>query len=108
MKAIVASVTTCLVLGFAANGLSQGVQTGNIRGTVMDPQGAVVPGVTVTVTSAALQGPRSTVTDEQGNFSLRSLPAGNYDITFELSNFQTVKRTAALPLGLTFESNVTL
>ena len=108
MKAIVALLTTCLILALAANGLSQGVQTGIIRGTVVDAQGAVVPGVTVTVTSPALQGPRSTVTDAQGSFSLRNLPAGDYEMTFELSGFRTVKQTSALPLGLTLERNVTV
>jgi hypothetical protein len=108
MKAIVSLLTTCLILMLAADGLSQGVQTGIIRGTVLDAQGGVVPGVTVTVTSSALQGPRSTVTDAQGSFSLRSLPAGDYEITFELSGFRTVKQTSALPLGLTLERSVTI
>ncbi len=108
MKAIVALSTVCLIFGLSANGLSQGVQTGIIRGTVVDAQGGVVPGVTVTVTSPALQGPRSTVTDAQGSFSLRSLPAGDYELTFELSGFRTIKQNSALPLGLTLERNVTI
>src|SRR5262249_14524139 len=108
MKTIVALLTVGLILGLAANGLSQGVQTGIIRGTVVDAQGAIVPGVIVTVRSLALQGPRSTVTDSQGSFSLRNLPAGDYEMTFELSGFQTVKQTSALPLGLTLERTVTI
>jgi hypothetical protein len=108
MKAIVALLTVCLIFGLSANGLSQGVQTGIIRGTVVDAQGGVVPGVTVTVTSPGLQGPRSTVTDAQGSFSLRSLPAGDYELTFELSGFRTIKQNSTLPLGLTLERNVTI
>src|SRR5262245_34252649 len=108
MKAIVVLLTACLILGLATKGLSQGVPTGIIRGTVVDAQRAVVPRVTVTVTSPALQGPRSTVTDALGSFSLRNLPAGEYEMTFELSGFRTVKQTSALPLGLTLEKNVTI
>ena len=38
---------------------AQGLQTGNMSGTVKDQSGAVLPGVTVSVTSPALQGSRS-------------------------------------------------
>src|SRR5216684_2759791 len=50
-------------LTFIATGFAQGIQTGTIRGVVKDSQNLPVPGVTVTVTSSALQGPRSVTTD---------------------------------------------
>jgi outer membrane receptor protein involved in Fe transport len=87
---------------------AQGVQTGTIRGTVQDQQGLAVPGVTVTATSAALQGPRATVTDAEGNYTLAALPAGQYEVTFELSGFATVKQTTAVAVGLQVTQNVTL
>ena len=45
-----------LVCATATLAHAQGVQTGTIRGVVHDEQGLAVPGVTVTVTSPALQG----------------------------------------------------
>ena len=55
-----------LVFGLSASGFAQGVQTGTIRGIGEGPAGLAGPGVTVTATSSALQGPRTTVTDADG------------------------------------------
>jgi hypothetical protein len=45
---------------------AQGVQTGTVTGIVASTDGLSLPGVTVTATSPALQGERSTVTDTNG------------------------------------------
>jgi len=108
MKRIILSVTLLLVLGIASTGFAQGNQAGIIRGTVKDQQGLPVPNVKVTVTSAALQGPRSTTSNGQGAFVLRPLPAGDYHLVFELTGFATVNLDANLPLGLTLVQDVTL
>jgi hypothetical protein len=92
----------------SATARAQGVHTGTIRGAVRDQQNLAVPGVTVTVTSSALQGPRSTVTDAGGGYTLRLLPAGDYDITFDLTGFSPVSRKTVLSLGLTVEQRVTM
>jgi len=62
--------------------------TGQIIGTVADPQGAVLPGVTVTATSPQLQGERTAVTDSTGTFRIPSLPPGVYTVKVTLSGFQ--------------------
>src|SRR6185436_14522177 len=100
LAALFCSVAT--VLG------AQGVQTGTIRGTVQDQQDLAVPGVTITATSPALQGPRTTVSDAEGNYTLAALPAGQYEVTFELAGFTTVKKTSAVNVGLPVTQNVTL
>lgn len=75
-------IALCLALvmcvGLVADARAQGVQTGTVRGTVQDSQDLPVPGVTVTATSPALQGARSTVTDTDGLYTLSGLPAGAY------------------------------
>src|SRR5262249_33901180 len=60
-------------------------------GVVSDPQGAVLPGVTVTATSPALIGSRTAVTEVNGTYRIPSLPEGTYALAFELSGFQTYK-----------------
>jgi hypothetical protein len=65
---------------------------GRINGTVADNTGAVLPGVTVTVASTALIQPQVQVTGAAGDYRFLALPPGVYDVTFELSGFQTVKR----------------
>ena len=65
---------------------------GRLTGTVADAQGAVMPGVTVTVTSPAMIGAQSTVTEANGKYLFPSLPSGTYRVSFELSGFQKVNR----------------
>src|SRR6184192_767775 len=97
-----------MICGWQATAFAQGVQTGTIRGAVRDEQGLAVPGVTVTATSPALQGPRTQVTDATGGFAFPNLPPGAYSVSFELSGFATVKRQTNVALGLVVEQNVTL
>ena len=106
MKRILVLTVAWLVFGLASIGFAQGVQTGAIRGTVNDQQNLSVPGVTVTVTSPALQGQRTTVTDETGAYTLLNLPAGEYEVRFELSGFETVTQKTIVQLGLTVEQNI--
>ena len=62
--------------------------TGQVIGTVVDAQGGVLPGVTVSATSPQLQGTRTAVTDGTGTFRFPTLPPGTYKITANLSGFQ--------------------
>jgi len=62
-----------------------------IQGSVKDESGAAVPGVTITLTSPALQVPQIVaVSEADGNYRIGELPAGTYKITFELTGFKTV------------------
>ena len=65
---------------------------GSIFGKVTDPSGAVLPGVTVTVTGTGLQAPLVGTTAESGAFQFPSVPLGTYSVTFELANFKKVVR----------------
>ena len=65
-----------------------------VTGTIRDSSGAVLPGVTVTMTGPSLLGgPKISITNEDGIYRLPELSPGTYDITAELPGFQTVKRT---------------
>src|SRR5262245_13749616 len=108
MKRLRQFVLVCLVCGWTVSAFAQGVQTGTIRGVVRDDQGLAVPGVTVTATSPALQGPRVEVTDPAGSYTFINLPPGAYSIVFTLSGFATVTRQTSVALGLAVEQNVTM
>lgn len=63
----------------------QAGQTGKIMGTVTDPDGATLPGVTVILKSPALILPQmTTVTNDQGIYRFLNLNPGTYQITFML------------------------
>jgi outer membrane receptor for ferrienterochelin and colicin len=78
-----------LVLLMAAVAMAQTTPTGTVTGKIIDPEGLVLPGVTVTVTSPALQGSRSAVSSTNGDYIIPFLPAGDYKVAFELSGFAT-------------------
>lgn len=76
--------------------------TSNLTGVVKDAQGGILPGVTVTATSPALIGGRTTVTESNGTYQFAALPEGTYTVRFTLSGFQTFERSGiALGVGQT-------
>jgi len=79
----------------AAPAIAQ-IDQGRFTGTVTDAQGGVLPGVTVTVKSPSLMGVRTTVSEGDGKYSIASLPSGPYELTFELSGFQTFTRQGVI------------
>jgi outer membrane receptor protein involved in Fe transport len=54
--------------------------SGNIEGRVLDPNGAAVPGVTVTATNQQTGFEKTAVSDEEGNYRLIVLPPGTYRV----------------------------
>jgi hypothetical protein len=75
-----------------------GAQSGNgsLRGTVVDEQGAAMPGVTVTATSPEAISPGVAVTDGEGAYRIPNLPPGTYVITAELTGFAVYRREGVL------------
>jgi outer membrane receptor protein involved in Fe transport len=86
--------TLTLLVAFATVAAPAAAQVnGSIAGIIKDASGAVLPGVTVTVTGAALQRASVTaVTQADGTYRVSLLPPGIYDIRFELTGFSTVSR----------------
>jgi hypothetical protein len=67
-----------------------------LTGTVTDSSGAVLPGVTITVTNIGTEGTRSLVTDAVGNYQVPNLDAGGYRIVAALSGFAEQTRQTEL------------
>ncbi|MFN8061735.1 MAG: TonB-dependent receptor [Vicinamibacterales bacterium] len=81
----------CLALALGASAAGAQVQTGSISGTVTDASGAILPGVTVSLTGEKLiGGAQSAVTDETGGYRFNRLPPGSYHVKFELQGFKLV------------------
>ncbi len=100
---------TILFLLFAPPlALGQGA-TSTLRGTVTDPQGAVVPKATVTVSSGALGVKRQTTTDGEGNYTMAQLPPSVYTVKVEASGFVVTEVTnLILQVGQQATQNVSL
>jgi hypothetical protein len=74
-----------------------------IAGVVRDSSGAVLPGVTIEVTSPALiEKTRTTVTDGSGQYRVVDLRPGTYSVSFTLTGFNGIKRE-----GIILEANFT-
>jgi hypothetical protein len=77
-----------------------------IGGTVTDPSGAVLPGVTVEARSPALiEQVRTVVTNEAGQYLIVALETGVYNVTFTLTGFRTVVREG-VKLSTGFTANI--
>ena len=77
-----------------------------IAGVVKDSSGGVIPGVTVEASSPALiEGARSAITDDSGQYRVIDLRPGTYLVTFALSGFNTVRREG-IELPSNFTANV--
>src|SRR5688572_24069455 len=96
-----------LLLTFNASSVSA-QQTGALVGKVVDTNGGVLPGVTVTASSSVLPTPRVTTTGAQGEYRLPALPPGNYTVRFELQGMQTVTRQALVQLQVEQVADATL
>src|SRR5262249_54625633 len=67
--------------------------TGTIRGVITDSSGAVLPGVTVTISGAGTA-ERRAVTNEKGEFVFVGVAPGQYQVTAALAGFSTVNVVA--------------
>jgi len=65
---------------------------GTIEGTIKDEQGAVLPGVTVTVSNVDTGDQRVVVTNESGLYRAPLLSLGTYQVVVELQGFKKVER----------------
>ena len=83
------TLTVCVCVSVTL--FAQGV-TGSIEGIARDQTGAVVPGITVTLSSPALiRGSEVRTTAADGSYHFVALPPGTYSLTFERQGFQKVQ-----------------
>jgi hypothetical protein len=88
-------VMVLLALCAAASASAQKT-SGQITGTVLDPQGAAVPDATVTATNTGTNLTRTITTSQDGNYSLPDLPIGTYKLSVTKSGFKATVAEAVV------------
>ncbi len=107
MKARICTWLVVLLLSATATAAQQG--TSELRGRVVDAQGAVLPGVTVTVTNQNTGMFRETVSGGDGSFIASGLAPGTYRAAAELQGFKKFDRQdLRLEVGKTTSIDVTM
>ena len=105
MRVLVSGVALYLALA----GTADAQNTSQVFGRVTDVSGALMPGVTVTLSSPALLEPRVAVTSVTGTYEFSALTIGIYTVRFELAGFGTqVRKGLQLQGGFNAQVNVEL
>lgn len=95
MKTVNAFLFIMLLLGCLGTQISaQSAATAALSGTVLDPNGAVIQGATVTVTQNATGVKRETRTTDEGFFVIPGLAAGEYEVLTQAKGFSNHLITA--------------
>lgn len=87
------SMLVAVILFLAGTIAAQIGNTGTVLGTVMDPSGAVVPGVSVMLRDTENNLTYETVTGQSGEFRFLTVPAGAYELTAEKRGFTKVRHS---------------
>ena len=105
LVAIVA-VSFCLAGGLV--NAQSGGSSGSVNGTVLDPDGAVVPNATVEIQDPVSHFDRSTITDKSGNFSIPNVPFNPYHMTVKAEGFAPTARDVEVRSVVPVSANVSL
>jgi Carboxypeptidase regulatory-like domain len=92
-------MVTAGLLAAAAPARAQGSPTGTLAGTVTDSSGGVLPGVTVMAKGVQTGLTQQTISGSAGDWRIPALPAGTYEVSFELDGFKKLVRS-----GVTVEA----
>ncbi len=107
-RSLYATAMAAIALVLATPALAQRT-TGGISGTVRDATGAVLPGVSVSVSGPNIVGAQTAVTNEHGFYRLANLPPGEYRVGFSLPGFKSAAhRGLRVPVGGTIDENAAL
>jgi hypothetical protein len=89
-------IVAIAVLGVLGMGVAhaQATNSGDIRGTVTDATGALLPGTSVTVTNNNTGVTKTLTTNDAGLYDTSSIVVGNYKLVFEHPGFETFERSS--------------
>jgi hypothetical protein len=102
MKKVLGWVLALLLMAGSGVSFAQSVASGDIRGTVTDQTGAIVPQVKVTVLDNDTGVSKDYFTDQDGLYDTSSIEIGSYKLTFAKEGFeQLVRGPLSLQVGFT-------
>ncbi|MBN2371089.1 MAG: TonB-dependent receptor [Vicinamibacteria bacterium] len=104
MRRILA-IAAMLLLTTSGLALAQGVNSGVIAGKVESSDGQLLPGVTVTLTSPAMIGERTTTSDAFGGYIFKALAPGEYTVEFKKDGFASMRYKIDVRLGADMTQN---
>jgi len=100
---------TCLLCALTVTGLAQSVgSAGTVTGTVVDPNGAVITGATVTIQNSVTGYRRTATTDTDGAFRFADVPPNNYQLSVSASGFSTASQTLTVRTAVPISLNIPL
>jgi hypothetical protein len=85
-------LVSLLVVSASVICFAQSTNSGDIRGSVTDPSGALIPGVTVTVLNVDTGVSKDFTTNQDGLYDTSSIVTGSYKVTFTKDGFDTLVR----------------
>src|SRR5262245_5900084 len=92
IRPLTAALFVLTVLPWCSTPALAQLSQGELRGTIVDESGGVLPGVTVTATHQETGTSRAIVTSTNGTYLMPAMPLGTYRVTAELAGFSTAVR----------------
>jgi hypothetical protein len=104
----------CLAVGLSFASLayaqSTSANSGTVRGSVLDPSGAAIPGATVEIQNPVSHYTQSVSSDSQGKFEFDNIPYNNYHATALSKGFQTAEQDldvrSPVPIDMKFSLKI--
>ena len=99
---LLAAASLCLLV-LVDGARAQGVgASGDVKGTITDTSGGVLPKVTVVVVETEKGFRRTALTDDKGEYRVTGLSPATYDVSAELTGFQReVRKAVSVTVGQT-------
>src|SRR5215510_4046446 len=106
MRILIVAALPFIVLAASETSKAQG--TANLSGVVMDPNGAMVVGVTINARNLATNQTRDAVTNDHGRYTFPDLAIGRYQLVASHAGFKKTITTADLTVGQEAQLDFTL
>ena len=90
------ALALCAALALSA---AAQTETGQISGTVKDPNGALIPGAAVTVKSVETGAERTATSNEEGAYTVTNLQPGLYEVTVRAQSFAASTQRVQVTVG---------
>jgi hypothetical protein len=111
MKSVSAALAGLIILlVLCSPGFAQSISSGSgtVRGTVLDPTGAAIPGATVQISNPVSSYSRTTQSDSHGNFEFDNIPYNNYHSVASAHGFQTSEQDLNIRSTVPFQLKIGL